>query len=174
MIDPRSASESGRVCSAPPTIRKSKSDGRQPVGTGDEVMKKITDLFEKIKSFEIVALNTSGMRYITDYEIVMRDGNAEVSRYAVGFRGGEKVRQLEKRAVCEPEKVIELLNKCRLISWDGFNGKHPIGVKDGTMFTLKATVNEGKKIYASGSQNFPPHYHDLTDGLYEILREGNA
>ena len=36
-------------------------------------------------------------------------------------------------------------------------------IKDGTNFILKATVNEGKEIYATGSQRFPRHYGDFGD-----------
>ena len=132
-------------------------------------MKRFFNLFGKIKSFEIVTLHTSGMRHVTDYEIVMNGDEAEVSQYAVGYRDGEKVRQLEKRAVCSAEYALKLMNKCRLLSWDGFHGKRPKGVKDGTNFIFKATVNEGKEIYATGSQRFPRHYGDFRDGLSEIL-----
>ena len=127
-----------------------------------------------IESFEIVALHTSGMRHVTDYEIVTKEGKAEVSPYAVGYRDGEEERHLEKRAVCEEAAALKLLNECRLLSWDGFRGPHPKGVEDGTMFTFKATVNGGKEIRAAGSQNFPRHYRDFTNGLYKILNGETA
>ena len=129
----------------------------------------IIGLFGKIKSFEKVSLQTSGMRRVTEHEIVIKDGNAEASQYAVGYRDGEEVRQLQKRAVCSVEHALKLMNKCRLLSWDGFHGKRPKGIKDGTDFIFKAAVNEGKEIYATGSQRFPPRYRAFTDGLYEIL-----
>ena len=132
-------------------------------------MRNIINLFVKIKSFETVTLHTSGMRHVTDYEIVMNGDEAEVSQYAVGYRDGEKVRQLEKRAVCDRETVLQLLNGCCVLSWNGFHGRHPRGVRDGTMFTFRATVNGGEKISADGSQNFPKHFRDFTKGLYEIL-----
>ena len=75
--------------------------------------------------------------------------------------------------MCSTDTVLELLNKCRILSWDGFNGPHPKNVKDGIMFTLKATVNEGKKIYATGSQNFPKHYRDFRDGLNALSEVKN-
>lgn len=131
-------------------------------------------LFERIQSFETVTLHTSGMRHVTDYEIVMKDGGAEVSKYAVGYTDGEEVRRLEKRAACSADRALKLLNKCRLLSWDGFHGKRPKGIKDGTNFILSATVNGGKKIYATGSQKFPPHYDSLREGLKEILNGENA
>ena len=127
------------------------------------------NLFVKIKSFETVTLHTSGMRHVTDYEIVNRGDEAEISQYAVGYCDGEEVRQLQKRAVCSAKRALKLMNKCRLLSWDGFNGKRPKGIKDGTIFILKANVNEGKEIYATGSQRFPRHYRVFKDGLNEIL-----
>ncbi len=139
-------------------------------GFGEIIVRNIINLFVKIKSFETVTLHTSGMRHVTDYEIVNRGDEAEISQYAVGYCDGEEVRQLQKRAVCSAKRALKLMNKCRLLSWDGFHGQRPKGIKDGKNFIFKATVNEGKEIYATGSQRFPPCYRDFTDGLYEMLR----
>jgi hypothetical protein len=130
-------------------------------------------LFEKteIVSFEIVTLHTSGMRYTGETEIVMKNGQAEVSQYGIRYTKSEDRRVLEKRAVCSADKILKLLNDCKLLSWDGFNGPHPKGVLDGTMFTLNATVNGDRKIHASGSQNFPKRYRDFTNALYAILHD---
>ena len=125
---------------------------------------------DRITTFEVVTLRMSGMRYVTEYEIVMRDGEAEVSHYGIRFRQKEDERILEERTVCDESMVLELLNDCGLLSWDGFHGSHPKWVKDGTMFTLKATLNDGKEIYATGSENFPKHFRDFTDGLYKLLK----
>ena len=133
-------------------------------------MRNFFGLFKRSRSFEKVTLHTSGMRHVTDYEIVNRGDEAEISQYAVGYRSGDQVRQLQKRAVCSAKRALKLMNKCRLLSWDGFHGQRPKGIKDGKNFIFKATVNEGKEIYATGSQRFPPCYRDFTDGLYEMLR----
>ena len=124
---------------------------------------------KKIESFEIVTLHTSGMRFVCDHEIVMKDGKAEVSLYNVGFDNGQKIRYLRERTLCEEKTVLKLLNDCKVLSWNGFYGSHPRGVLDGMMFKFNATVNGDKTIYASGSQNFPRHFRDFTDGLYDIL-----
>ncbi|MBQ7444999.1 MAG: hypothetical protein IJS71_03555 [Clostridia bacterium] len=136
-------------------------------------MRNIANLFKKIRSFEIVTLHTSGMRHVTDYEIVMKGDEAEVSQYAIGYRDGEEVRQLQKRALCPAERALKLMNKCSLLSWDGYHGNRPKGIKDGTNFIFKAIVNGGKEIYATGSQRFPLHYSDFKEGLYEILKKGS-
>ena len=129
---------------------------------------------QKIESFEIITLHTSGMRYSADYEIVMKGDAAEVSQYQIRHRYPENERILEKRVSVSNDTMLTLLNNCKLLSWDGFHGKHPRGVLDGTMFSLNAVVNGGIKIRADGSQNFPKHYRDFTDGLYEMLSGNNG
>lgn len=125
----------------------------------------------KIESFEVVTLRTSGMRAVTETEMKMNGDLAEVSRYWIRFDDGNDERVLESRVLCDKEKALKLLNDCRLLSWDGFYGNHPRGILDGTVFSLDAVVNGGKKISAHGSQNFPRHYDELTDGLYRLLKE---
>ncbi len=132
-------------------------------------MRNILGLFYRIKSFETVTLRKSGMRHVTDYEIVMRGTRAEVSQYEIGYKDGEEVRRLIKRAECAEGRALKLMNRCRVLSWDGFYGKRPKGIKDGTDFVFKAVVNGKEEIYARGSQRFPLHFGDFTDGLYQIL-----
>ncbi|MBR6917608.1 MAG: hypothetical protein IKN38_05435 [Clostridia bacterium] len=124
---------------------------------------------KKTESFEIVNLHLSGMRGAYEYEILPKDGEAEVSYYGIRYSEGKEDRVLESRALCPAEKMIGILNDCRIMSWGGFHGKHPKGVLDGIMFTFEATVNGGERIHADGSQNFPKHYRDFTDALYAIL-----
>ena len=40
---------------------------------------------QKIESFEIVTLRLSGMRFTTEYEIVMKGKDAEVVEYAIRY-----------------------------------------------------------------------------------------
>lgn len=126
-----------------------------------------------ITTFERITLRLSGMRGVTEYEIVGKDGRAEVSQYGIRFSRGEDSRVLERRALCDENTVLTLLNDCRLLSWDGFDGPHPKGVLDGTMFTLQAVVNGDQKISAQGSENFPRHYREFRDGLHQILEQQN-
>ena len=126
---------------------------------------------KEILSIERVTLRESGMRYICDYEIVMKDGKAEISEYGIRFENGEDRRILRRRTEVAESEALALLNKCRLLSWNGFDGPHPHGVLDGIMFRLDATVNGGKSVSASGSQNFPRHYDILRNGFYEFLKD---
>ena len=103
------------------------------------------EIKQKIESFEIITLHTSGMRYSADFEIVMKGGVAEVFQYQIRHRYPENERILEKRVSVGNDKTPVLLNNCKLLSRDGFHGKHPRGVLDGIMFSLNAIVNGGKK-----------------------------
>lgn len=126
---------------------------------------------EKIESFEIVTLRLSGMRFTEEYEIVMKGKKAEITEYEIRYEKNEDKRVPERKTVCSVDRVLKLLNDCELAAWDGFVGNHPKDVKDGIMFSLKATVNNGRKIYAHGSENFPKHFREFRDGLNNMLRQ---
>ena len=124
-----------------------------------------------IESFEIVTLRLSGMRFTSEYEIVMKGEEAEVTEYGIRYEKNEDKRVPEERTVCSTDKVLKLLNDCELLAWDGFVGPHPKDVRDGIMFSLKATVNGGRNIYAHGSENFPQHFREFRNGLNALLRQ---
>ena len=126
---------------------------------------------EKITSFEIVTLRLSGMRFTTEYEIVMKGKESEVTEYEIRYEKNENKRVPERKTVCSADKVLKLLNDCELMAWDGFVGNHPKDVRDGIMFSLKATVNDNRKIYAHGSENFPKHFREFRDGLKALLSQ---
>ena len=128
---------------------------------------------DKITSFEIVTLRLSGMRFTTEYEIVMKSKKAEVTEYEIRYEKNGDKRVPESKTVCSPDRVLKLLNDCELLTWDGFVGNHPKDVRDGIMFSLKATVNGSRKIYAHGSENFPEHFREFWNGLDAILRSKN-
>ena len=81
------------------------------------------------------------------------------------------MKRIMPRAKGSADRILKLLNDCELISWDGFHGDHPKDVKDGIMFSLKATVNGNRNIRAEGSENFPKHFRELWKGMDAILRD---
>ena len=126
---------------------------------------------EGITSFSEIKLRVSGMRVTEVYEIVCRDTDAELSLYFLRYENHEDNYNLQKRVTVPAEDVIALLNDCGVIKWDGFSGKNPPHMLDGKMFGFTATVNGGRPLCASGSNNFPRHYRDFTDALYQMLNE---
>ena len=130
---------------------------------------------KEIVSFETITLRESGMRYTVEYEFKQDGGHAEITEYGIRYiQGGGDERVPNRRAVCDTAKVLILLNRCDVLSWNGFNGPHPKDVLDGIMFSLSASVNGGVKIYARGSENFPEHYREFKDGLYELLKNAQV
>lgn len=123
----------------------------------------------RIEAFSAVTLRLSGMRGAVEYEIISCDGGAEVSLYEIRYVRSTAERCLKKRAAVRSEDVLRLLNTCRLLSWDGFHGAHPRGVRDGTVFSLRAEVNGGKTIKADGSQRFPKYFREFRDGITDML-----
>ena len=130
-------------------------------------------LFKKktITSIEVVTLHLSGMRFNFEYEIVGKENKSEITKYSMRYEE-ENDKRIPQRSVEVPTKdVLNVMNKCRVLGWDGFHGKHPRRIKDGTMFTLTATVNGGVSINASGSHNFPKGFHEFRSFIEERLAE---
>ena len=126
----------------------------------------------KITSLEIVTLSLSGMRFSTEYEIVMKGKDAEVTEYDLRYEKEKgHIRVPKRKKGCSIDRALKLLNDCEIISWDGFHGAHPKDVKDGIMFSLKATVNGNRNIRAEGSEIFPKHFREFWKGLDAILRD---
>ena len=124
---------------------------------------------KRVESFSVISWRISGMRSIREYEIIDKGDIAEVYEYERYYREGKDERQLLRSGTCEKERMLRLLNECNILKWNGFHGKHPRGVKDGEMFSLEATVNEGEQITASGSENFPKYFGEFRRAIGEIL-----
>ena len=122
---------------------------------------------KNITSFETIYLRISGMRYMQEFEVVNKDGSCEMLFYENGYSNEERFPQ--ERIRCSEEEILQLLNTCKIFRWNGFFGKHPRNVRDGEMFLFTAVVNDGEKIRAEGSENFPKHYSELKNGLWELL-----
>ena len=126
---------------------------------------------KSVASFSAIRLKISGMRITEVYEILCRGEETEISQYWLRYENHEEKYELQKRAIVPSGDMLTLLNRCRILKWDGFSGKNPPHVLDGTMFEFTATVNGGRKIRASGSNNFPKDYHDFTGALYRMLNQ---
>ena len=131
-----------------------------------------TNLFKDktIKTIERFILSTGTMRQILECEIQIKDEKAVVSNYEIRYIDNGAKRVLIEQGETSYKDILKLLNKYKVLSWDGFKGKHPKNVADGTVFTLEAVVNEDRIIYATGSQNFPKDYHEVYKALREIMQ----
>lgn len=120
----------------------------------------------KILDFQKLTLQLSGMRFSEIYEIVPEENSATLSLYTPDYRAKEReARTLLKETACDKREVLDLLNACKVANWDGFYGAHPKRVKDGTMFHFTLDLGEGCVLSATGSENFPKHFHEFTSGI---------
>ncbi len=127
----------------------------------------------KVESFETFNLRISAMRHAHLFEAVCEGPEVYITVYNP-YASKDDERYLVCKTKRDTGSFIDLLNECELMRWDGFQGKHPLGVKDGTMFSMDAVVNGGRRISADGSENFPKGYKMLEKALYDILRESEG
>lgn len=109
------------------------------------------------------------MRVTEQYEILLSGDKAEVSLYFLSYENREEKYNLQKRATVSESEMLDVLNQCGVLKWNGFSGKNPPHVLDGVMFRFTAVVNDGRKIIANGSNNFPKHYREFTSALRNVL-----
>ncbi len=124
---------------------------------------------ETITSFSEIKLRLSGMRVTEQYEILLSGDKAEVSLYFLSYENREEKYNLQKRATVSESEMLDILNQCGVLKWNGFSGKNPPHVLDGVMFRFTAVVNDGRKIVADGSNNFPKHYREFISALRNML-----
>ncbi len=125
---------------------------------------------EKVDSLESFSLKISAMRFALHYEAVCEGQEVSIT-VSNPYVSEDKEEYSITRFKQEIGSFIDLLNECNLMNWDGFQGKHPRGVKDGVMFSMSAVVNGGRTIRASGSENFPKGYSELEKALYRMMKD---
>lgn len=121
--------------------------------------------FEK---FKLVVTNTSSVRDVFEAE---RTENGAKLVYYNEFMGSVN----DKAIVRELnggwdllEKMDSLWKKGMAAGWNGFNGPNPPGMLDGGGFIFDATLVDGTKVKANGTNNYPKGYGDFERGLYEL------
>ena len=128
---------------------------------------KVTEPKEKteVQDFEEIHLRVThsprGGSYT--YEILC-EGDKSVINKKDNYRDDELVATV----TIDTNLVINILNECDILSWDGFNGKRPKDVQDGTDFYFDAKIN-GKDIEAEGHTVFPESYNPFVKWIDSAL-----
>ena len=126
---------------------------------------------EQITDFTKIELTMNGMRGSEIYELICEGESANITLYELRYdRNGDRRIPLAS-AQTGTADIINLLNECKVIKWDKFCGANPRGVRDGWQFIFTAEVNGGRRLYASGSNNFPKHFRDFTNALNDMIRD---
>ena len=133
---------------------------------------------KKITDFEIVTLTEHGTAALTDeWEIQKTPAGAKFVYYSGPWEFHDDVTREDcvKKVVEGDETfyqdLLKVLTDCKLSAWDGFR-KSNKGVLDGTMFSLKAVINGGETVSASGSNAYPTGYRDLKEVFYNLASYG--
>jgi len=58
-----------------------------------------------------------------------------------------------------------ILGEQKVLSWNGFSGKNPPGVLDGTSMSFEMKLADGSIVSASGSNNFPKNYDAVRSAI---------
>ncbi|MBR4450941.1 MAG: hypothetical protein IKS39_03815, partial [Clostridia bacterium] len=80
---------------------------------------------ERITEFESILLTESTMRGSSEFEIINKGETSEIALYGIYYNSGERERRPKEKMSCDTSAVIEILNECGVLSWEGFHGKHP-------------------------------------------------
>lgn len=131
----------------------------------------INDFKAEISSVDSLQLRLIGMHGELEYALTRTEGDFALTRYRVVSFKSEEEQIPEKTVLCKNTEILQLLNGCRMLRWNGFYGEHPQDVCDGVMFALTAVVNGGQKISAEGSENFPDGYGKLIGYFDRALSE---
>ncbi len=124
-----------------------------------------------VTSVEKMTLTLHGMRGSCVYKFETEGDMRELRRYQIVYSDGEDRLELEKSAPCSMQTMIDLMNSCGILRWNGFLGEHPKNVRDGIMFRFEAAVNGEQTVKAEGSENFPKGYRDFVRALDTMLAE---
>jgi len=128
---------------------------------------------KKVDSFKSFTLSISRMSSSHAYEAVCEGSMVTIRVCNRNFPEADE-RYLMGEFQHDTESFIKLLNDCRLMKWDDFLGTHSRRVMNGTSFVMLAVVNDGKRISAAGSQNFPKGYHELERSLYQMFMDSQG
>lgn len=128
--------------------------------------------YEKRLEFEALCEKLAGNHVLTAFFFRRGGYMVPVSR-EVAFREGKyylmddetPLRELDAAFISELDDII---SDHKLETWNGFRGSNPY-VLDGEGFSLELEYANGKRVYASGENNFPDGYHSAVNAIEELF-----
>lgn len=129
----------------------------------------------KISSFQKIEMSVTGTAANTDlYEVISDGSEIIISFYSGGWNYNDNIskeeclikrKKLGKQAY---EYIIELMNRYKVMSWDGFSKTDP-DILDGESISFFAAVNDNINIEAHGSNASPKFYYRFQDAIEDLL-----
>lgn len=118
-----------------------------------------------IKSFYITYTNGNMANAYTRYELSNKDGiyYVKIKPHLIDEEDELEV-EVKQEFV---EKIILILSKYEVNTWDGFN-KNDNNVLDGDSFSFSILFND-KSIHANGYMKWPNHFHDVVNEISPLF-----
>ncbi len=125
---------------------------------------------DMITSVDFVVLSLSWNNGASQFDIDNTGNEIEVKYYEDEYYEGKGfVTEHKKTVIYNTEEFIELMNECKVLSWDGFYSEGTTELFDAITFDFAAIVNDGQTINAYGSESVPEGYDDFYHELYRML-----
>lgn len=135
-------------------------------GASSKMPKSISNaLFGK---FKLVVTNSSAVKDVFEGER-LEDGASLLFYHE--FMGREDDKSIVRELKGGREllaKMDSLWNGGGVGNWNGFDGPNPPEILDGGGFVFTATLTDGSKISARGTNNYPKGYRIFEHGLYDL------
>lgn len=125
---------------------------------------------KSLKEFHYRVTDGRNMYGIIEYNINYEDNLYTLKSRLNGFDEDEAVIVVPEEGTIN--KIIDVLNKYNVASWDGFS-KSSKSVLDGKSFEFKVVTKENEKIYCTGYMSYPKNYKKVISELENIINEEN-
>ena len=123
---------------------------------------------KKVTDFEEIYFTTSPGRGKSTRYIIINEGEETKITISVSTSARDGSGDRSEKGYCSTEDMIELLNDCDVLSWNGYDKK---GDKD-MDFSFEGTIN-GEEIEAKGKMAYPKNFEDFVDGVEDLCEESD-
>lgn len=100
------------------------------------------------------------------YDIKKQDGVTVFEYKSLEHEDLGEMKKTVGDGLCE--KLNEIYLEYRVAEWDGFS-RYNTEICDGAGFSLSLYFNDGKSVYAHGSNAYPERYRDFIDKVKSLL-----
>lgn len=123
---------------------------------------------KKVTDFDEIYFTTSPGRGKTTRYIITNEGEETKISISVTTSAKDEGGNRSEEGYCSTEDMIELLNECNVLSWNGYDKK---GDKD-MDFRFEGNIN-GEEIEAKGKMAYPKNFEDFVDGVEDLCQESD-
>ena len=121
-----------------------------------------------VQEFKRVVTNSSSVMTVFEGERLEKGITLVYSVEMMGSKNRRTVVRELKGGADLLAKVDSLWTEGKVSRWAGFQGENPPGVLDGGGFRFDATLTDGTRFHAYGSNNYPEGYRIFNKGICDM------